>query len=161
MISQSRRRPLLRPSPGWMQFLVIIDSQSHLSLSVPSRGLLRDCEIFANLRITFVWSSITTVTFPPVSARGVAWSVNKYEESRCRQTSLTGLDRDRQLAHSHLRYNTDFFLRCLSATAQLYALRHRPVLCCRVTRINIIRSLWSRKVFEAIIRKLSRLAAPK
>ena len=41
----------------------------------------------------------------------------EYEESRFRQTSLTGLDQDRQLAHSHLRYNTDFFLRCLSATA--------------------------------------------
>ena len=41
----------MQRSYGDWQFLVIIDSQSHLSLSVPSRGLLRDCEIFANIRL--------------------------------------------------------------------------------------------------------------
>ena len=40
--SLSRRRSLLGPSPGRKR---------------PSRGLLRDCEIFANLRITLVSSS--------------------------------------------------------------------------------------------------------
>ena len=43
--------PQMQRSYGDWQFLVIIDSQSHLSLSVPSRGLLRDCEIFANIRL--------------------------------------------------------------------------------------------------------------
>ena len=90
----------------------------------PSRGLLRDCEIFVNLRITFIWSWITNCHLHSClrlwcGREERIWRSHEYEyeESRFRQTSLTGLDQDRQLAHSHLRYNTDFFLRCLSATA--------------------------------------------
>ena len=67
----------------------------------------------------------------------------EYEESRFRQTSLTGLDQDRQLAHSHLRYNTDFFLRCLSATAATCShAPARPLLPCHETQCSI-RSLTS------------------
>ena len=85
----------------------------------PSRGFLRDCEIFVNLWITFVWSWITNCHLhsclrPWCGLEERIWWNHEYEfeESRSRQTLLTGLDRDRQLAHSHLRYNTDFFLRC-------------------------------------------------
>ena len=85
----------------------------------PSKGLLCDCEIFVNLRITFVWSWITychlhSCLRPWCGLEERIWWNHEYEfeESRSRQTLLTGLDRDRQLAHSHLRYNTDFFLRC-------------------------------------------------
>ena len=72
-ISQSRRKALQVRSPGWKRLLRLL-ALSHLkhltqrslgpggfvsivSYSHPSRGLLRDCEIFANLRITFVSSS--------------------------------------------------------------------------------------------------------
>ena len=49
-ISKSWRRLLPGPSPGWKHLLTI----SHLS-----RGLLRDCDIFAKFRLTFVSSSTT------------------------------------------------------------------------------------------------------
>jgi len=40
--------------------IIAIETQFHIYLQwgqCPSRGLLRDCHIFGNLRITFVWSS--------------------------------------------------------------------------------------------------------
>ena len=46
-ISQSQRRPLLG----------LVGSRCFKQGEGPSRGLFRDCEIFANLRITLVWSS--------------------------------------------------------------------------------------------------------
>ena len=66
----------------------------------PSRGLLRDCEIFVNLQITFVWSWITNCHLhsclrPWCGLEERIWWNHEYEfeESRSRQTSLTGLDR--------------------------------------------------------------------
>ena len=57
----------------------------------PSRGLLRDCEIFVNLRITFVWSWITNChLLTPVSARGVAWR-REYDETMSMNLKSQGL----------------------------------------------------------------------
>ena len=74
-IVQSRRRPLLGPSPSWKRLMIIaLASQFHVYLSwvnahlacecafnpekaLVSVGLLRDCKIFATLRLTFVSSS--------------------------------------------------------------------------------------------------------
>ena len=40
--------------------MIALETQFHIYLQwgqCPSRGLFRDCDIFGNLRITFVWSS--------------------------------------------------------------------------------------------------------
>ena len=59
---------------------------------VASRGLLGDCEIFANLRITFVWSSSTNMKVggsggvdPVVPAAGAA----RWAQGECRVPATT------------------------------------------------------------------------
>ena len=53
-VLQSRRRPVLGPSPGWKQLLVQAFTFKPLLryyTNRASRGLLDDCKIFANLRL--------------------------------------------------------------------------------------------------------------
>ena len=116
---QSRRRSLLGPSP-WLWN--IHEPSNNLRLK-----LYTNCHLHSCLRL---WCG---------REERIWWSHEyEYEESRFRQTSLTGLDQDRQLAHSHLRYNTDFFLRCLSATAATCSpAPARPLLPCHETQCSI------------------------
>ena len=61
LIRDGRLQDTLLTNPTVLYDNCIRDPISHLLTlqwgQCPSRGLLRDCEIFGNLRITFVWSS--------------------------------------------------------------------------------------------------------
>ena len=108
----------------------------------PSRGLLRDCEIFVNLRITFVWSWIINCHLhsclrPWCGLEERIWWNHEYEfeESRSRQTLLTGLDRDRQLASGTSGTSAPALFISYSAMCSPAPARPSP---CRNIKINPI-----------------------
>ena len=124
----------------------------------PSRGLLRDCEIFVNLRLKLNYKLSPSLLSPPVVWPGGenmmkpwVWIWRVKVSSNIAYRSGPGSATSTLAPPIQHRFFSP--LRCLSAT-QLCALPPQPALCCRVTRLNkkfmIKRSFWGnyRKIWQ-------------
>ena len=95
-VVQSRRRPLLGPSPGWKHLLALSQLRRFHPGEDPSRGLLRDCTTgttspinrFAALVIVAVMEKYLSAEHPRIIGWGIrfklqmlCWSSSKMEAS--------------------------------------------------------------------------------